>query len=137
MYSHQMIEHHIKALDLTSTGDKGNYAPGPIPVYVRGVAIVCKAAGSAAGVIKGDKQPTAGSASGRGDGDVFILTAPNPIAQGKVLHKDNMKVLLKPGEQVVVEVTTGLTGVNSADVILFLEPAWEHADNNTNMIRSA
>lgn len=137
MYSHQMVEHHIKALDLSTTGDKGNYAPGPIPMYVRGVEVVCKTAGSAAGVVKGDKQPTAGSATGRGDGDVFVLTAPTTIAQGKVLHKDNMKSLLKPGEQVVIEVTTAWTGVTIADVILFLEPAWEHADNNTNMIRSA
>lgn len=136
MYAQQMEQHHIKALDLTTTGDKGNYAPGNIPYYVRGVAIVAKVAGSAAGVVKGDKQPTAGSASGRGDGDVFVLTALNPHAQGKVMFKDNMKVLLKPGEQVVIEVTTAWTGVSNADVILFLEPAWEHADNNTNMIRS-
>ena len=133
-------QHEVRigaALDLTSTGDKANWAPGRWPHYIRAVAIVAKAAGSAAGVVKFDKQPTAGSASGRGDGDVAVLTAPNPHAQGKVLAKENLRVLINPGEQVVAEVTTAWTGVNVADIILMIEPVREIYDNMTGVTESA
>lgn len=136
-YTYGQREHTMgQALNLTTTGDKATWAPGRWAHYVRAIGIVAKVAGSAAGVVKFDKRPTAGSDSGRGDGDVAVLTAPNPHAQGKVLAKENLRVLIKPGEEVVCEVTTAWTGVSSADVILMVEPIQEIYDNQTGVTES-
>lgn len=65
-------------------------------------------------VIKFDRRVTAGSDTGRGDGDVAVLKKVATLdQQGKYIYgrpggtgQPTTAVILKPGEQVVVEVTT-------------------------------
>lgn len=123
------------ATSVASTGDKGTWRPGKFPYYVRAAVGIATVAGSSTGVIKGDKRPTAGSDSGRGDGDVFVMNVPNPLAQGKALYKSGLNVRINPGEQVVIEVTTLVTGC-SMDFLLFVEPVPETESNSTNMVAS-
>ena len=75
--------------------------------------------------IKADHRPTAGSDSGRGDGNVGDITVTADIAQGKGAFTEEcataastaipVKFLVDPGEQVVFQVTdaadTGGTGM--------------------------
>lgn len=103
--------------DVSATGDDFTYTPA-YPVDVWGyVAVVTTAiAGSVSGaapVIKVDKRITAGSDTGRGDGDVVgAATLPLATAAGKGIYKIlSTPVALNIGEQAVIEVTTAATGV--------------------------
>lgn len=136
-YTYNQTEVKLGNVTLASTGDKGSWAPGKFPHYIRGAMIVCKAAGAEVGQVKFDKRPTAGSDSGRGDGDVAILNIPNPFAQGRVILKENIKVLIRPGEEVVCEVTDAVAGITTADVLLLVEVSPEIADNITAVTETA
>lgn len=136
-YTYNQTEVKVANITLATTGDKTNWVPGKFPHYIRGVALVAKTAGAEVGVVKLDKRPTAGSDAGRGDGDVAVLNVPNPLAQGKVLMKSNMRVLIKPGEEVMVEVTDAVAGITSCDVVLLVEVSPEVPGNNTATVETA
>lgn len=122
---------------IATTGDKATWCPGKFPHYIRGVMLVAKTAGAEVGVVKFDKRITAGSDTGRGDGDVAILNVPNPFAQGRVLVKENIRVKINPGEEVVAEVTDAVAGITSCDLILITEVCPEIADNITAITETA
>ncbi len=65
-------------------------------------------------VVKYDKRPTAGSDTGRGDGDIahFVL---GTTAGGSALYDaDGLRTSLEPGDQVVVQLVTAAAGVGAA-----------------------
>ena len=103
--------------DVSGTGDDFTFTPAfPCDVWGYVAVVSTKIEGSAAGaapVIKVDKRPTAGSDTGRGDGDVVAAaTLPLNTAAGKGIYKIlSTPVALNIGEQAVVEVTTAATGV--------------------------
>lgn len=139
-YTYNQTEERISAVagvSMASLADVATWAPGKFPHYVRGAMLVAKTAGAATGVLKFDKRVTAGSDVGRGDGDVAILNIPNPLAQGAVLVKENIRVLIRPGEEVVAEVTDVVAGITVADIILVVEVCPEIADNIDAIVETA
>jgi hypothetical protein len=120
---------------LDSTGDKARWGPGYVPHLVKAITITLDAVPGDAGVVKGDKRPTFGSNTGRGDGDVFIVNLATTHLAGDVIYKA-LNVLLKPGEEVVVEVTDASASVVAAKIALLVEPSWEEAVNNTKMVKT-
>ena len=133
-YTHSKYERVVaSAAALSSTGDKGAFAPGMVPHIVRAVAAVIKTVPAAAGVLKFDKRPTAGSDTGRGDGDVAVINLATSHTAGTVVYKDGLNALIKPGEEVVAEVTTATGTGGVAEIIAYVEPSWEVPGNNTRM----
>lgn len=122
-------------LDLTSTGDKARWSPGLSPMIVRGVVVQLNAQPGDVGVLKGDKRPTFGSDTSRGDGDVFTLNllASAVHAAGKSVYKMGLNVTINPGQEVVVEMTDASAAVNAAKVTLLVEPSPEQPANITAM----
>lgn len=135
-YNQMEVRMNGATVTLATTGDKANWAPGKFPHYIRGVAIVAKLAGAEVGVVKFDKRVTAGSDVGRGDGDVAILNIPNPLAQGRSLLKENIKVRIDPGQEVVAEVTDAVAGITSCDIILLVEVSPEIGDNIAGIVET-
>lgn len=136
-YTHTQYEVDLVAgASFASTGDKGEYAPGYIPHIIRAVAVVCKTNPSGGGVLKLDKRPTAGSDTNRGDGDVAVVNIPDG-AQGDVIYVDGLNEELKPGEEVVAQVTTADAGLTDADIKLYVEPRWEQPGNIAAMKESS
>lgn len=121
-------------LDLTSTGDKARWAPGQQPVIIRGVAVALNAAPGDAGVVKIDVRPTYGSDTSRGDGDGGVVNLLTSHTAGKVVYKLGLNKAVNPGMEVVAEVTDASASVNSAQITLLVEPAYEQPANITAMV---
>lgn len=128
-----------KGADLNSVADVtgARWSPGLVPHYVRAVALCIDNAIGGAGVLKFDKRATHGSDTGRGDGDVAVLTIPNSTAGGVILYKEGLNVLIRPGEEVVAEVTDATAASDTGTIILYVEPSWERPANNAAMLASA
>lgn len=120
-------------LDLTTTGDKARWSPQFQPVKVVGVGIALNAAPGDAGVVKFDKRVTFASDTGRGDGDVAVINLATSHPAGEVIYKKGISVEVKPGQEVVVEVTDASAAVTGAKISLFVEPLPEEPANNTAM----
>ena len=102
---------------VASTGDKAVWAP-PVPVNIVrwGFIIAGTALPVDQGVLALDKQPTAGSASGRVDAYGGTITVAAVTALGTVCYNEPTEVLpVMPGEAVVFEVTDAW----SAGVVTF------------------
>lgn len=128
-----IVEQPSTTVTVASTGDKKTFAI-PFNCTVLRVGFIVTAAFTVtAAVIEFDRRPTPGSDTGRGAGDVGILTAPTAAqAIGRTLY-DDVQVDLKGGEEVVVEVTTAAT---AGDGIPFLEivPRAEEPANDAEWI---
>ena len=119
---------------LATATDIGDWAPGMTPWIIRAVALVFTTDVDDTGVVKVDKRPTAGSDSSRGDGDIATINYTTSNGdQGKVIYKDGLNVEIKPGEEVVFQVTDATPSTGKAHLILFIEPKWELPANNTDM----
>ncbi len=125
-----------KDVDLNTLADVGDYAPGFHPVIIRAVALVITNTIGAAGVVKVDKRPTAGSDTGRGDGDIAVINLATTHDEGEVVYKDGLTFLLKPGEEAVFEVTDVTAASDTAHLILYVEEFPEEPANNTKMIKT-
>lgn len=119
---------------LSALADIGDWAPSRFPHIVRAAALILTTDVTAVGVVKFDKRPTAGSNTGRGDGDVAIINLLAAHNQGEVIFKDGLNVLIKPGEEVVAEVTDLTAAAETAHVVLFVEMVPEVPGNNAKMI---
>lgn len=135
-YDNTQYEMSVASLDLTSTGDKAEFNFGYVPHIVRAVAVILNAQPGDAGVVKFDKRVTYESDTGRGDGDVAVINMLTTHSAGQVIYKNNLAVEIKPGEQVVAEVTDASASVTAATVVLFVEPAWETPANRTIMVET-
>lgn len=96
---------------LDATGDVHVFTPDT-PVEIQRVGVIVGATMADGATVKVDKRPTANSDTGRGDGDVSVMTIP-VTAPGKGVYRDlASRVKLLPGQQAVVEVTeaSGATG---------------------------
>jgi hypothetical protein len=107
---------------LTSTGDKFTFTPcHPVDLIGFGIigdALIDVGAGM---TVKVDKRPTAGSDSGRGDGDIgsIVRGTDADIAAGKGLFtRFTTPKELNPGEQAVVEVTNAADTAGTGIVFL-------------------
>jgi len=103
-------------INVNSTGDKMTFTPAsPVNIVRWGIiadALIDVGVGM---TIKADHRPTAGSDTGRGDGDVGDITVTADIAAGKGAYTEEIgtpaataaqaKFEVDPGEQVVFQVT--------------------------------
>lgn len=121
--------------DMSSTGDKVTLTP-VVPVTVVSFGFIVTTAIVGALVMKCDKRPTAGSDTGRGDGDLGTLTlsasqggslAAGDVARCRPAASSSFGAgpapteagnLVLPGEQAILELTTGAT---SGAAIGFIE----------------
>jgi hypothetical protein len=109
------------ALSLASTADIYTFTlPQRCSVIEIGVVDIVNA-GSNAYVVKFDRRVTAGSDSGRGDGDVGALTSAASPTVGKATRKF-VDVSLDKHDQVVVEVTDA--GPASSTGIPYMVVVW-------------
>lgn len=137
-YPHSKYEVKLKsAADLNSVADIAAWGPGYVPHRIHAVALVINNVIAAAGVVKFDKRPTAGSDTGRGDGDVAIINLATSHDGGEVVYKDGLNVILNPGQEVVAEVTDATGASDTAEVIIYVEPVWENPDNISAMVETA
>lgn len=128
-------EVRVSGLNLSTTGDKSQYSFGTMPHIIRRIGIVCKTDPTGSGVVAIDRRPTAGSDTGRVN-NVHVLNIPSSANQGNVVYLDELNSRWNPGEELVIEVTTAVAGLTSADVILLVEPTSEVPVNITSMIKS-
>lgn len=130
-------EYLVKAAgDLNTLADLGRFSPAFSPVFVVGVAACISNDIAATGVVKFDKRPTFGSDTGRGDGDVAVLNLTTAHTGGKVVYKLPTPIKIKPGEEVVAEVTDVTGAGDTADIFLLLSPSAEAPANLTAMVAS-
>lgn len=124
------------SLAMGTTGDKATLTV-PFNCEVRRVFVLIQGtdANATAGVVKFDKRPTAGSDTGRGDGDVGTISKTASLnEQGKYLYEDpTSHIALKEGEQVIVQVTTAQGAALAFTAGIVIQRSPEDAANNTNM----
>lgn len=118
-----------------STGDKATLSV-PFQCQVVRAFVIWEgtSANATAAIIKFDKRVTAGSDTGRGDGDVAVIKKVASVnKQGKMTYKDVTGVTLAPGDEVVVEVTTADGAANAFTAGLIVRHVPEVAANLTDM----
>lgn len=120
--------------DLDTAGDKIIFSIPHKCVVLRAQLLVTST-DAGGGTVKFDKRPTAGSDTGRGDGDIATLTVPASNQQGKMLFEEPSSALtLVPGDQVVVEVTSDPgAGATMVPMLLVLYVP-ETTENMTDMV---
>lgn len=119
---------------LNTLADVTTWAP-IVPHKITMVGLVIDNDIAAVGVVKFDKRITAGSDTGRGDGDVATLNLTTAHTQGKLVYKE-INVMVNPGQEVVLEVTDVTGAADTADAVMWVEPVWEHPANRTAMVAS-
>jgi len=118
---------------ITATGDKAQWAPGYVPHLLRAWAFgTTTQATVTPPVLNLDKQPSAGSASGRIANFVSPLKPPLAAVAGQITYKDGFQSKVSPGEQLVFNITTASTA-GAGSVSIMVEPTWEVPGNNANM----
>ncbi len=118
----------------STTGDKANWAPGTYPHYVRSIGVVLNVDPTGSAVVALDKEPTAGSATGRTQLEVINIASTH--AQGNVVYIDGLNHKILPGERVVVKVTTAHSSLTNFDFVMRVEPSTDSPVNNSKMIKS-
>lgn len=120
--------------DVNTAADKATlYAPMfKSRVHLAAVSIAGTDAGGA--TIKFDRRITAGSDTGRGDGDAGVVIIPASNCAGLVKQDNSARgLIINPGDQIVVEVTAeGVAALNvCAQLWLVYEP--EEVGNLTDV----
>ena len=120
-----------------STGDKWIFnIPFKCELVRAALVVEGSSANATAAVVKFDIRVTAGTDTGRGDGDAGVLSKTASVSQqGKMLYEDPAaRVTMYPGYQVVVEVTTADGAANAMCPILYLREVPEVPANITAMV---
>lgn len=119
---------------LLPTGVIATWAPGFVPHFIRGAAIVNTATdvtvGSAAVVQISADISTPGTPTG-----LFRLSLPSGGGGLNTAHyyRPTYQIEVKPGMTVIAKPTTGATAGVRANIILYVEPRWEEPGNVTTM----
>ena len=137
-YSHGQTEVLlVNNLALQTLANKGQWAPGLLPVMVRGIAAVITTETTAAdpAILSFDKRVNAGVDAGKVVGGIGTLTIPGGTAPGRVVYK-LVNVPLDFSQEVVVALTDD-AAAGAAHVMLWVEPHWENPANALSAILSA
>lgn len=137
MYTHKYEVEIGKGLDISSTGDKANWAPGITAHVIRAVAVKITNDIGATGTINFDKRITFGTDTGRVDNVISAINLTTAHTGGKVVYRDGLNVTLKPGEQLVAAADDAAAAGDLCDISIWIEPVWENPSNNTAMVASA
>lgn len=130
----------VQGVDLNSVADVtgGKWKPGFFPVYIHAIWAVVDNVIAAAGVVKADLRPTAGSDTDRGDGDLGVITFATTHDGGEVVyHELAAPVKVSPGAELVFQVTDATGASDTCTLGIVWTPAWETPANNTRMIATA
>ena len=107
-----MMQHIEATASVTSsTADIDTFTPSfPVEIYEFGIVVTTSLTASDNLIIAADKRPTAGSDTGRGDGDIGTLTIAAADSDGVnagdiIVCRPTTPVVLLPGEECVIEVT--------------------------------
>jgi len=134
-YDHdkQVVDSGQVAFDATAD-NLASFVPGTIPMIIRrATAVITVATTVSDTVIDIKRRPTAGSVTG----EVVIDTITVPFgAQGKATTTPALDTEIKPGEELVAEVTSASTA-GDGHIVYELEPRWEEVGNNTNLTETA
>lgn len=124
------------AIVVTGTGVVARFINNGLhPVTVNAASYVIQVASTVTPTVIAVKhRPTINSASG--ETTITTLTVPTSAAIGKVLYKIGLDKIVKPGEEVVFDVTTASTA-GSGHFCLRTVPSWDQPGNLSNMILSA
>lgn len=131
---------------LSSAADHNGTFDVTRPITVLGVgAIITTAVTVTAAVVRFDRRITKGSDTGRGDGDVGILTIPIGAAVGQVIvggafvelfgSSTGLKIDLDPGDEVVPQVTVTATA-GGAHYVIYYVPRSEMPANIPDWVKS-
>lgn len=109
---------------LTATGDDWTMtAMQPLDVVRIGFLVTTTFSSSGDTVVNFDKRVTAGSDTGRGDGDVGVLNIPTTTAAGTLFVKElSSPIEIDAGEQIVAEVGTAASSAGSGIYMLMYQP---------------
>jgi hypothetical protein len=138
MYAHTQYEVTVgKALDISATGDKGDWAPGLIPHYLRGVAVQITNDVGATGTINIDKRITFGTDTGRIDNIALPISLTTAHTGGKIVYRMNLNVLVRPGEQLVFSADDAAAAGDLCNIIIYVEPSWAVPAESPLMVATA
>ena len=132
----QVFEHLIA--DSTAAADKITFAV-PFKCRVYRVQILQTVSEVTTCTVEFDKQPTIGSANGRGAGDIGSIVFPGSDKLGYCYYDNAARgTILYPGDGVVIKVTTGSTGDKGlvCQILYDYVPEVE-ANDTTNMVETA
>lgn len=143
-YAHQMTQQILSAITvatgqgaaLSAAADIGVFAPGLQPVEVRGVAVVVTTTATVtAPVVDFYRRPTVGSDTNR-----VLIKRLNPAigswVAGNTIYADVDGTVIKPGEDLIAEVSTAATAGNG-HAIAMIAPHWDTPANNSKMVKVA
>lgn len=117
---HYLVDYDdVEGIDMDQPA--GDVAVFPIPfkctVAFAALMVTEVCAGSTSTpVVKFDKRPTAGSDTGRGDGDIAEINLLTSAAGVFMYDLVGIKTELEPGEEVVVELATAAVGTPTGHV---------------------
>lgn len=135
MYAHQKVFHQISAAAFSSTGVKGFFSPGVVPMILRRVSVVISTQMTVTPPVLTIKhRPTAGSATG--ETTAATITTPVASVVGKVIYVENLNRKVSPGEHIAFDVTTAATA-GAGDIVAEFEPQWERLANEADATASA
>ena len=122
--------------DSTAAADKATWAV-PFKCRIYRVQVTQTVSEATAAVVKFDLQPTLGSATNRGNGDIGEITFPTADKLGYCYY-DNVarSMILNEGDGVVVEVTTGSTGDKGLMCQILYDYIPEVEANNAAMVET-
>lgn len=143
-YSHNQTQVlFASGMTATASGDKAYWAPGYMPHIVRAAGVIITTSGSTtSGAVIAFKHISIASGATASDLAVLTMTSgtssgggtpTTALVAGNVMYKDGLNVKVNPGQKVVLNVRTAVTGVCGIRGWLWVEPSWENPLNNTSM----
>lgn len=143
-YSHNQTQVlFASGMSATASGDKAYWAPGYMPHIVRAAGVIITTSGSTtSGAVIAFKHISIASGATASDLAVLTMTSgtssgggtpTTALVAGNVMYKDGLNVKVNPGQKVVLNVRTAVTGVCGIRGWLWVEPSWENPLNNTSM----
>ena len=122
------------SIDLNSTGDWASWTP-IVPHRIRMVAAIIDNDIGATGTINFDRLATIGGT--RTHDVIAALALTTAHTGGKIVYRDNLDVVVNPGQEFVVAIDDATAASDTALVILLVEPVYDRPANFSQMVASA
>ena len=139
-YSHTQYQYLFPSgHTATSLGNKASWRPGYMPHMVRAAGVISTISGSVtSGMVVAFLHASLATTGTQTTSDLAVLTltsgtAGRPVVGHEVVYKDNLNVKVSPGQSVIFNVRTAVTGVSGVRGFLWVEPTWETPDNNAQL----
>ena len=117
----------------TATGDKATWGPCYVPYIIRACSVALTTSGDNWGsmnVLFNHLDLSSGSTAS----EITTIIGNATDKSGHVIYKDGLNVEVKPGEEVVLNVSAAATSTSAGfRATLYVEPRWEVPGNNSEM----